>query len=200
MWPTLIDLMRHGEPEGGRLYRGQIDHPLSELGWQQMREQVPVNTPWQQIVTSPLQRCAAFAEDLARQTGLPLAYEPRLMEIGFGDWEGKTAAELEQADKQAFFAFYDDPLHNTPPGAEPLAEFQQRILAAWQDLLSQYQQRHVLVVAHGGSIRIIMAQVLGMPLESIFRLEVPYASISRIEIMGKGPDTQAQLKFHAGQL
>lgn len=200
MWPTLIDLMRHGEPEGGRLYRGQIDHPLSELGWQQMCEQMPVNKPWQQIVTSPLKRCAAFAEDLARQTGLPLAYEPRLMEIAFGDWEGQTAAALEQADKNAFYAFYDDPLNNTPPGAEPLADFQQRIIEAWQDLLEQYQQRHVLIIAHAGTIRIILAHILDMPLQSMWRLDVPYAGLSRIQILGSGDNRQAQLKFHAGQI
>lgn len=200
MWPTVIDLLRHGEPEGGRLYRGQIDHPLSKQGWQQMRDLMPVNKPWQQIVTSPLKRCAAFAEDTARQTGLPLVYEPRLMEIGFGDWEGQTAAALEQADKQAFYAFYADPIHNTPPGAEPLAEFQQRVLAAWQDILEQYQQRHLLVIAHGGTIRIILAHVLNMPLDSIWRLSVPYAGLSRVQIIGSGSEAQPQLKFHAGHL
>lgn len=200
MWPTMIDLMRHGEPEGGPRYRGHIDHPLTQLGWEQMRAQLGETLPWQQIITSPLLRCAAFAEDLARDTGLPLAYEPRLMEINFGDWEGKTAAELEQQDKQAFYAFYDDPLVNTPPGGESLADFQSRICAAWLDIQQQYQQRHVLVVTHGGSIRIILAQVLNMPLEAIFRLDVPYAAISRIQLLGKGAQQQAQLKFHAGQL
>jgi alpha-ribazole phosphatase/probable phosphoglycerate mutase len=130
MWPTVIDLLRHGEPEGGQRYRGKRDDPLSELGWQQMRDLLPVNKPWQQIITSPLKRCSAFAEDLARQTGLPLAYEPGLREIDFGDWEGQSPAALEQADSAAFYAFYDDPLNNTPPGAEPLVDFQQRILCA----------------------------------------------------------------------
>ncbi len=200
VWSTWIDLMRHGEPEGGQLYRGQIDHPLSELGWQQMRETMPVDKPWQQIVTSPLKRCAGFAEELARETGLPLAYEPRLMEIAFGDWEGQTAAALEKVDKNAFYAFYDDPLNNTPPGAEPLADFQKRIIETWQDLLEQYQQRHVLLIAHGGTIRIILAHILDMPLQSIWRLDVPYAGLSRIQILGSGDNRQAQLKFHAGQV
>jgi len=200
MWPTLIDLMRHGEPEGGPRYRGHIDHPLTKQGWEQMRTQIGDTLPWQEIITSPLLRCAEFAEELARETGLPLAYEPRLMEIYFGDWEGKTAAELEKQDKQAFYAFYDNPLANTPPGAESLEDFQNRVCAAWQDIQHQYQQRHVLVVTHGGSIRIILAQILNMPLEAIFRLDVPYAAISRIQLLGKGAQQQAQLKFHAGKL
>ncbi|WP_297812983.1 alpha-ribazole phosphatase [uncultured Methylophaga sp.] len=200
MWPTVIDLLRHGEPEGGTRYRGQLDDPLSELGWQQMRDLLPVNTPWQQIITSPLKRCSAFAEDLARQSGLPLTYEPDLREIDFGDWEGQTAAALERADKSAFYAFYNDPLNNTPPGAEPLVDFQQRVLRAFDAIQQQYQQRHVLLVSHGGTIRIILAHVLNMPLDSIWRLSVPYASVSRIQIIGRGATAQPQLKFHAGRL
>jgi alpha-ribazole phosphatase len=200
MWPTVIDLLRHGEPEGGDRYRGQLDDPLSELGWQQMRDLLPVNTPWQQIITSPLKRCSAFAEDLARQSGLPLTYEPDLREIDFGDWEGQTAAMLERADKAAFFAFYDDPLNNTPPAAEQLVDFQQRVLSAFDVIQQQYQQRHVLLVSHGGTIRIILAHVLNMPLNAIWRLSVPYASLSRIQIIGHGAQAQPQLKFHAGRL
>jgi alpha-ribazole phosphatase len=197
---TVIDLLRHGEPVGGKLYRGQIDDPLSELGWQQMRSQMPEDIPWQQIVTSPLKRCADFAEELTRQTALPLAYEPGLAEIAFGDWEGKTAAELELADKQAFYAFYDDPIHNTPPGGEPLLDFQQRVLAAWLELLIQYQQRHILLVAHAGTIRVIIAHILNMPITATFRIDVPFAAISRIQVFGTGESAHAQLKFHAGHL
>lgn len=200
MGPTVIDLLRHGEPEGGSRYRGQLDDPLSQLGWQQMRDLLPVNKPWQQIITSPLCRCSAFAEELARESGLPLAYEPALREIDFGDWEGQTAAALEQLDKASFYAFYDDPLNNTPPGAEPLADFQQRVMVAWEAIQAQYQHRHVLLVSHGGTIRIILAYVLNMPLASIWRLSVPYASLSRIQIVGRGASSQPQLKFHAGRL
>ncbi len=200
VWSTRIDLMRHGEPEGGQLYRGQIDHPLSELGWQQMRETMPVDKPWQQIVTSPLTRCAGFAEELARETGLPLAYEPGWMEIAFGDWEGQTATLLRQRDQQAFDAFCADPVNHTPPGAEPLEAFRQRILEEWQALLSQYKERRVLVITHAGCIRVIVAHILDIPLGEIGRIEVPYAGLSRIDINGHPAQSKAHLTFHAGQI
>lgn len=200
MSATTIDLLRHGEPEGGKRYRGQIDHSLSELGWQQMQAQMPINKPWQQIITSPLKRCAAFAESLSRETGLLLAYEPRFMEIGFGEWEGQTAEALEKKDKAAFFAFYDDPIRNTPPGAEPLADFQQRIVSAWQNMLWQNQQRHILLITHAGTIRIILSHILDMSVTAAYRIDVPYASLSRIQVYGTGQSTHLQLKFHAGHL
>ena len=54
---TLIDIIRHGEPVGGKRYRGQIDDPLSEKGWQQMRDAVAGHNPWDVIISSPLARC-----------------------------------------------------------------------------------------------------------------------------------------------
>ena len=53
---TTIDLLRHGDVEGGRKYRGQLDDPLSELGWQQLRSATSKKQNWQHIVSSPLFR------------------------------------------------------------------------------------------------------------------------------------------------
>ena len=183
--PTIIDLMRHGEPEGGQCYRGALDPPLTTLGLQQMQAQVPEHIDWQQILTSPLKRCADFAEQLCRETGLSLAYVPALREISFGDWEGKTAEQLTQENQAAFFAFYDDPVRNTPPNAESLLLFQQRVLAAWQQVIKCYAHRRILITTHGGTIRIILASILQQPLDRLFEIDVPYASIHRIQVDGE---------------
>lgn len=196
----LIDLIRHGEPQGGARYRGQLDDPLSDLGWQQMRSATDNIQPWQQIVSSTLTRCAAFAKELADTHMVPLQCDPAFMEIGFGDWEGKTASELEQQDKAGFYAFYDDPINNTPANAESLLAFQRRIQKAWQTLQQTHADKHILLVAHAGVIRVILAEILAMPLEAMFRIQVPYAAISRVVIYNEGPRLYPQLQFHAGTL
>lgn len=196
----LIDLMRHGEPQGGMRYRGQLDDPLSELGWQQMRSATAHLAPWQHIVSSTLSRCADFAKELADKHAIHLQCDPAFMEIGFGDWEGKTASELEQHHKAAFYAFYDDPINNTPVNAEPLLAFQQRIQRAWQTLVQSNIDKHILLIAHAGVIRVILAEILAMPLEAMFRIQVPYSAISRIAIYHEGPRLYPQLQFHAGKL
>lgn len=195
-----IDLMRHGEPLGGACYRGQRDDRLSELGWQQMRSAIINPPPWQQIVSSTLSRCADFSRALADNHDIPLQMEKEFTEIGFGDWEGKTASELEQDDKASFYAFYDDPVKNTPENAEPLKHFQQRIQQAWAALLETHADKHILLVTHGGVIRMILTHVLSMPLEAMFRIQVPYAAISRIVIHTDGSGFHPQLQFHAGSL
>ncbi|GAB4292685.1 MAG: alpha-ribazole phosphatase family protein [Thiohalomonadaceae bacterium] len=197
---TIVDLIRHGEPVGGRKYRGQVDDPLSDKGWRQMREAVGAHCPWQAIVSSPLVRCAAFAEELAARHGLPLQLDARLMEIGFGAWEGKTAAELMADDPERLARFWRDPLNHTPPGAETLPAFRERVIAGWQDLLVQHAGRHVLVVGHAGMMRMIIREVLDMPLDRLFRLQVGNAAITRIRIDGSGSEALPQLVFHDGRL
>jgi len=91
---TTIDLFRHGEPVGGRKYRGQQDDPLTQKGWDQMTAAVGDQCPWDVIVSSSLSRCIDFAEALAQRHAIPLESFDQLKEIGFGEWEGQTAGEL----------------------------------------------------------------------------------------------------------
>lgn len=196
---TLIDFMRHGEPVGGRRYRGKTDDPLSETGWAQMRAAVNDACPWQALVASPLRRCAEFAAELGQRCQLPLVLDERLAELGYGDWEGKTSAEIEAADHGAIFRYRRDPLHCRPAGAEDLDEFVARFGAAWQDLLAGHTGRHILVVAHAGVIRMALAHALGIPLQHMFRIEVAYAGLTRFKIEGKGDDAVVSLVFHGGR-
>lgn len=192
--------MRHGEPVGGRKYRGQLDDPLNEKGWAQMRQAVGDHCPWQAIVSSPLSRCVDFSRELAARHGLPLEVDARLVELGFGVWEGRTAEELNAQEPGVLDRFHRDPLAHAPRGAEPLVGFRGRVLYAWNDLRQGYRGKHVLVVAHAGVIRMMVAHVLGIPLQHLFRLQVPSAGITRLRIEGVGDDLFPQLLFHAGSL
>ncbi|PCH60699.1 MAG: histidine phosphatase family protein [Gammaproteobacteria bacterium] len=192
---TTIDFMRHGEPVGGSRYRGQIDDPLSELGWQQMQDAVPDEIPWQKIVTSPLIRCQAFAEELAQSSGLPVAVDERLQEVGFGVWEGMTRNQLRADDPHILQRFFSDPVANRPQGAEALSDFKQRVSAAIDDVVNQSPGQHVLVIAHAGVIRAAMCYALGSPIEHMFRIKVSNASMTRLQFV---PGSEASLLFHEG--
>ena len=192
---TTIDLMRHGEPVGGSRYRGQIDDPLSDLGWQQMRNAVPDEIPWQTIISSPLVRCCAFAEELAHANGLVVVSDDRFKEIGFGVWEGMTRDQLRADDPHILQRFFSDPIANRPQGAEALTQFQQRISAAIDDVVNRYSGQHVLVIAHAGVIRAAISYVLGSPIENMFRIKVSNAALTRLRFT---PGSPANLLFHQG--
>ena len=187
---TTIDLLRHGQPEGGRRYRGQIDDPLSAEGWQEMWVSVNGSPPtWQHIVSSPLIRCHAFAAALGDRLGIPVTRDHRLREVGFGAWEGHTADELRAQDPQVIARFYRDPVTHRPAGAEPLQAFSDRVSAAFQDMLGQYRGQHLLVVTHAGVIRATLTHVLNAPLGAMYRMSIATASITRIRVDGERPPT-----------
>jgi alpha-ribazole phosphatase/probable phosphoglycerate mutase len=182
---TQLDFLRHGEPVGGRRYRGQIDDPLSDKGWAQMRAAVSGVRPWRAIISSPLARCAAFARELAAEIGSPLSFDERLREVGFGVWEGKTAEELKREDAECVFEFKRDPVGRRPEGAEPLADFHARVAAAYEDILADHAGDHVLVVAHAGVMRMVICHVLGLPAANAYRLNVASAGMARIRVEQK---------------
>lgn len=176
----IIDLIRHGSPVGGSMYRGHsIDDPLSEPGWQQMYAAIGDYNYWDQIITSPLCRCRDFAEKLSEQHNIPLTVVDALKEVGFGNWEGKTAAEI---DPEEYRKFYLDPVNNRPQGSELLGDFINRVVISWKEIITRYYGQHVLIVAHAGVIRAIIAQILFCEPVGLYKIAIENGKISRIQI------------------
>jgi alpha-ribazole phosphatase/probable phosphoglycerate mutase len=198
---TLIDLMRHGEPVGGSRYRGQIDDALSGTGWKQMWAAVGKDHPWDVILTSPLLRCRAFAEELGTKSKIPVEIEPRLKELGFGVWQGKTGEELRTLyDPGVLQRFQRDPMTNRPDEAEGLGDFKERVVAAWKDTLDRHAGKHILIICHAGIVRMAIANILDIPLSNLFRIKVGHAQITRIECLEQGDEFLGQLVFHGRML
>ncbi|MCG5529820.1 histidine phosphatase family protein [Halorhodospira halochloris] len=188
-----IDLIRHGEPQGGRLYRGTKDDPLSERGWHQLHNAPLEAESYTAIYTSPLRRCREFAESYGAAHQLPVTCEEGFKEIGFGDWEGLSPAQLAEQDPQGQANFWADPLTYTPPNAEPMVDFQARVIAAWDKIAASCRGEHLLIVGHGGLIRVVLAHLLSIPIQGFNRLYVPYASVSRVRV---DPHAEPTLYFH----
>lgn len=180
---TVFDLIRHGEPEGGPMYRGSKDDPLSQAGWQQMRGAIAETDNWDAIVTSPMLRCVHFAQELADRYNIPLHKDERLREINFGEWEGRTAENVMASDGERLSKFWANPVDCTPPGGEPVANFNQRIIESWHHWQQALSGQNVLIVCHGGVIRMIVANAMNIPLHHAFSsLSTPYACRSRIQV------------------
>jgi len=184
MSDTCIDIIRHGEPEGGRRYRGHsVDDPLSKTGWQQMWNAIPEKPPWDHIISSPLLRCQKFAEALADTMGIYFSVEDNLKEIGFGSWEGRTPEDIKLNEGDALERFLIDPVNNRPEGAEPLDSFSRRVWAVYQSIATRHRGQHTLLIAHAGVIRAITSHILGMSLDDVYsRLKIEYAAIASTRI------------------
>lgn len=174
----LVDLLRHGAVEGGIRFRGCQDDPLSAEGQRQMERAMQEGSRWTAVLSSPLRRCFDFASRLCLTRDLPLTVHYDWREREFGDWEGQTP---EQLPADELTRFWTDPTCFTPPNGESYDDFHRRILKLWQVCVTT-DERHTLVVTHGGVIRLIVAEVLQMSPEALLRIEVPFGSLTRIRL------------------
>ena len=181
-----LDLLRHGETELGGGLRGSLDDALTEKGWAQMRAAVVAGGPWDRLISSPLQRCARFAAELGEQLNLPVQLDKDLQELHFGAWEGQSAAALMETDAEALGLFWADPYAFTPPQGEPVSDFAARVLGAVARLYQAYAGERVLLISHGGVMRLLLAQARGLPREQLLNVEVAHASLFALSVEADG--------------
>ena len=184
---TTIDLLRHGECDDGHCYRGSTDVALSTAGYQQMLSSVDsasswCDSPWGRIISSPLQRCAIFAADVAQKQDIVIELDPAFQELHFGDWEGQLIDDVWRTQSVAVQNWFDDPVNFPPPNGEKADAFFLRVQQALLNQISLIDDENILLVAHGGVIRALMAHCLSMSIIDMNRFEVPYGCLSRIQV------------------
>jgi len=181
-----LDLLRHGETELGGGLRGSLDDALTEKGWAQMRAAVVAGGPWDRLISSPLQRCARFAAELGEQLNLPVQLDKDLQELHFGAWEGQSAAALMETDAEALGLFWADPYAFTPPQGEPVSDFAARVLGAVARLHQACAGERILLISHGGVMRLLLAKARGLPREQLLNVEVAHAALFALSVEADG--------------
>jgi len=193
---STIFILRHGEPEGGTIFRGITDDLLTKTGWQQMNNAINKVNNIDIILSSPLRRCADFAEKIAAQRSLPVQKIDALKEINFGQWEGQAVEKIALDANNKLTNFWKDPIENTPPDGEPVLDFQKRVISFWHELIMTQRGNNCLLLTHGGVQKMILAEVLGMPVHAMHNIEVPYACCSTIHVYYSDTEPVTTLKSH----
>ena len=194
---TQLDLLRHGECEGGAIFRGSSDVKLLPEGLAKMQRRCrELGEAWDLIISSPLQRCREFATRWSRQHNIELQIENELQEIHFGEWEGQQIDTLWQQDRQRLQAWSLNPEAQTAPGGEAIHEVHARVKRVLTRIEESQRGKKILLVIHGGIIRVALAEFLGMPCAAINRIDVPYASLSRLAIYHTDQGTSKKLLGH----
>ena len=188
-------LVRHGVTTWNRegRFQGHLDPPLDPLGELEARalaERVVHEYAGEiALVSSPLQRAAATAAILAEALaadGRPVEVklEPGLMELGQGDWEGHTHAELAANDGERYRTWAATSGWHEPPGGEPATAAATRAIDAVRRLLTAEDARSaqtLCCVSHGGILRLIAGRLTGTPDHDAWGLEVDNASLSVLD-------------------
>lgn len=207
---THIDLLRHGECEGGEIFRGKTDVALTHVGEVAMKKSISTHkqhlkSDWDVVISSPLSRCRKFSKAYAEKMNCELEIETDFSEIDFGDWDGQPIEEVKEMFPELMKQWKSDPETFCPPGGESVSDFQYRVIEALKTTIENNKGKNLLVVSHGGVIRCLLSYALGASLKQHANLNVPFACLSRISCYEyniedseeiDGQETTLQLSFH----
>lgn len=187
---TPLFLLRHGPTQASQSGAplGRLDLPVTQeadVAWAGIK-QVLNTFDIQKILTSDLQRASRHAEDLAHTLKVPFQALPDLSEQAFGIWDGQPWDQVKGAE-----AFLANPVQATPPGGESFARCASRSLMALQGALRMEQP--TLVLAHGGSLRAILAHFMGLSLERALDLAWQPFGLTKLEVYAAN---RAVLRYH----
>ena len=146
------------------------------------------STPWQAIYASPQQRARSTAAPICEATGLEARVRDELREIGYGKWEGKTAAAVSRDFHDDHLQWTADPAWNAPTGGETAIAVARRTSQLLEEVRQEFRDGNVLFVSHKATIRVLICALLGIDVGRYrFRLGCPVGSVSVVEFGAHGP-------------
>lgn len=169
-----LHLLRHGTTAAVRAASFPLDEGLDDRGRAEahaLRAHLPSNAL---VLRSPARRCAETAVALGHPDA---AEDDGLREAGFGDWAGRSLADLHAADPEPVVAWMTDPAF-APPGGESLEALTARV-GAWLSAHAEDEQP-VVAVTHGGVVRAAIAVALGAPAGAAWRIDVTPGSVTEL--------------------
>lgn len=187
-----IYLVRHGRTrsnEEGR-FQGWEDHPLSPVGQEQALslKKRAHDLTITALYTSDLVRTKETAQPLAEEKHLVPQAHTAFREISFGEWEGCRIADLRKTDQKRLQTLWLTPTQVTLSGAEDLQEAQVRGMKGLNEVKDAMEDgTAIMVVSHGGMIRLLLCSILQSPIDCMWRLTLDNTSVTKLtydDLMG----------------
>jgi len=183
-------IVRHGATDTDNAQKcwGHCDLELSELGLAQaerLRHSLATQ-PWDAVYTSTLKRAWQTAEILNRGRGVDLTRCAELREIDFGKVEGLTFEEISEHYPDVARLWAGGSLELAFPGGESIPDVDKRVDRFARRLSKQKPEATVLVVAHGGPLRLLLCHLLGIGVQHWWQFRFEHASLSVVESYPEG--------------
>lgn len=172
-------LVRHTTPDisAGICY-GQLDIDLNS-GFDDEAAEVSNRLPsLELIVTSPLLRTRRLAEHLAQVHQCELRSDPLLLEMHFGDWEGKKWDDIARHEIDVWSA---DILNCSPPNGESAQQMMNRVQKVLHEV-AQLPQQNIALVGHGGGIRALLALLGDVELVNTLVWKIEFGAVIWVRI------------------
>ena len=197
-------IVRHGETpwNAERRLQGHQDIPLNELGLTQAAAAARylarrhAASPFSGVISSDLRRARQTADAIATALHLVVQDAPGLRERHYGDFEGKTPAEAERYDPQAYAALVArDDLTAAPGLAEPLSGMVTRIESCIRRLAETHADQSMVLVTHGGVLDVLYRRAMGRVLTGPRDAPIPNAGLNWLEVTPDGNASATGLRW-----
>ncbi len=181
-----VYLLRHGQVKGYEDFPvyGQTDVDLTEIGVLQMKqlaERLSFTEP-AAIYSSDLKRSATGARLIARYHDVPLYFLPELREMGYGDWEGLTLAEIRRNFPEELQKREKDLINYKAPGeGESIADLSERIETVFERIRAEQNGNDIVIAAHAVVNRVILCKALGLDLDRMYNIHQAYGCLNIID-------------------
>lgn len=188
---TRIILIRHAETSdavAGRCY-GSLDVGLSEHGCATARHVADViaSTDADFVCSSPQRRALETAAPIAAALGVGVSRHASLRELDFGDFEGRSYAEIAATSPELYRQWMETPAAVRFPHGEGFTDLSARVLPELAALREQRVGRTSIIVSHSGVCRAVVADALALAADDVFRLDFGYGRVSVLDWFSDGP-------------
>lgn len=184
-------LVRHGETIWNTLgqTQGHGNSPLTELGELQAENVASALSeyPIDMIYCSDLGRAVQTAEIIGNHLGVEVLPTKSLREMGFGEWEGMQIKNIEEKYPETFKMWRSQPDKVNIPGAENLNIVKDRQDKLIDELNKKYDNKHILLVSHSVTVRVMLLSFLESHIKNIYRIRQDNTAINIVEYRNYGP-------------
>ena len=182
--PTTLYLLRHAEVEARyqRIFGGRIDMELSPRGHEQAASLAKYlrNKKFDAFYASPMKRAQQTLAPLTAGRDCAPVMMEGLREVDFGDWTGLRWEEVKAKFGVHPIQWLDQLEQAVIPNAESSKTFRERVEPCVRQILREHPGQNVAALCHGGTIRMVLAILLGLPLAKMVGFEIDYASMTEV--------------------
>jgi probable phosphoglycerate mutase len=180
-----IYLVRHGQTAWNKeeIFRGRTDIPLDETGLRQaeLAGEYFKEISLQGIYSSPLSRAWQTAERIASIKSLTVQPLEGLVDMSFGNWEGRPLQEVRETDGERYQQWREEPHLLKLPGGEGLDEVRGRAMAALQEVIKKHPEGNIVLVSHRVINKVLICGILGLDNSHFWQIVQDTTAINLIQ-------------------
>lgn len=182
---TSIYLVRHGQTAWNKeeIFRGRTDIPLDETGLKQaeLAGQYFKDIKIHGVYSSPLARAWQTAEWIARHHHLSVQPLEGLIDMSFGNWEGRAHQEIKEMDPDTYRQWREEPHLARLPGGETLDEVRKRAMASLEEIIAKHPEETLVLVSHRVVNKVLLCGILGIENSHFWQIMQDTTAINLIQ-------------------